>query len=314
MKTILPENGNPEPQPSVITELHFSSKDEFRQSCCAAFQDLVHLLSSYAISADQNIIESTHQIRKKLKFFRAFTKLLKPGACSVESKRVNSFLRNHGKVFSDLRDSHVRSLLLTGEFHPHLKPQSESLSEYLEKMTRSESEILEEKLLSDRQFRNFSASISSEPFLKPYFCQIDEDGHFLTESYLKSYETSGTAFEQSRQSNIPEELHEWRKRLKDVQYQLELIQSRLTEDSLRFYEQVSSLCTVLGDINDLSMLIDWLDKQDPSKLPEEDHGIYLNRIRRQSDLLVAAAFDQGKDLYSLPVSEFERIITAAVAQ
>lgn len=300
--------------PAAIGQLWFSNSADFQKSTESIFNELTGLLHYYGVSAKRNVVESTHQIRKKLKFFRAFAKLLRDDSDPLPAREVNRFLRDSGRTFSDLRDSHVRSLLLTSELHKEFQPDPKEFSQFLNEKAHEEKDILEKALLETGQFTLFADRIGGEPTLQSYFTKTSRDYKPVLKGYLKSFTNSATAFEKSRSSVNPEDLHEWRKRLKDVQYQTELIPFNQSEPFLRFYEEVSALCTTLGDINDLSMFRDWLETLHEPKVYSDALSTFSDEIHQKHENMVELVTTKGRDLYHNRENRIEKWISEAIGR
>lgn len=292
----------------IIGELQIGDERQFQQSCLLVCKNLTLFLRHYALTAHKQVVESTHQIRKKLKFFRAFTKLLKEDASKNHALYLNRSLRDEGRRFSELRDSHVRHLMVTGELYAALNPANNSYSEWLLRTLRNETERLEIRYFDEQAFQDFSVSMQSEPIFLSYFGDLTRSVSSLSPAYLKSLRRSEIAFRQALSSNLDEDLHEWRKRLKDLQYQLELILDTLSTELIPFYEEVSALSSVLGDVNDLSMFSHWLQENTPDHLSKE-HEEYCEWIQNHHDQLIERSYQEGEKLYLNGFDWFERELT-----
>lgn len=292
----------------TIGELQFDDTRQFQQSCLLVCRNLVLFLRHYALSADQQVVESTHQIRKKLKFFRAFTKLLKQDESKNHAQYLNRSLRDEGRRFSELRDSHVRHLIVTSELYSALHPATDSYWDWLLGTLESETDGLEKKHFHEQTFRDFTTSMQSEPIFLSYFGDRRRSVSSLSPAYVQSLRRSETAFRQALSSNMDEDLHEWRKRLKDLQYQLELILNTLSTELIPFYEEVSALSSVLGDVNDLSMFSHWLKKNTPDHLSKE-HEEYCELIQNHHDQLIERSYKEGEKLYMNGFDWFEKELT-----
>ncbi|MEX0945398.1 MAG: CHAD domain-containing protein [Balneolaceae bacterium] len=290
----------------IISELDLTSDYELQQSSYQVYKEIVGVIQYYADSAQDSTVESTHQIRKKLKFFRAYVKLLKPFHDPLQVQSANILLRDYGREFSKLRDAHVRALLLK-EFsmdERFLKVQ-DPIQRVLVKNEQITQDL--ESFVTDEKkcFSNLNEDLQNQEIIEHYFTlklpQPDLILKRISESYDKSYE----AFKAGISDHQPVLMHEWRKRLKDVQYQLELILHNLSGKMLHTTNNVQLLCDYLGRYNDLEMLIHWIETCNDI----ESENSLVHHLMQLKDELQSETSESGKLLYDLNPIEFENQLT-----
>lgn len=260
----------------------------------------------FADSADKNIVESTHQIRKKLKFFRAFVKLLKSLNDPKESNEVNVALRDFGKEFSLMRDARVRRLMLDELTNGAINSSFKSILFQLIDINETVINRLEQSMLREQnQFLNFKISLIQNIQINRYFVLNDPDPSavltLLSSSYMKSF----NAFNATKGNLDPNLLHEWRKRLKDVQYQFELIFGNLNPDIQMLYLKIQDLCNILGKLNDWDMMNHWISMNRDKLSPKNSHqSIFFDELTTRHETFLKNAISSGDELYTFTPVHF----------
>jgi CHAD domain-containing protein len=284
----------------MLPGFNFSDQLHFQQSITETCQYITGVLISFANTANETPVESTHQIRKKLKLFRAFTKLVK--LCSEQGtySGTNHFLRDLGREFSGLRDAHVRSFLL--QEVPH-SGNSSGFTDLLNELITFNNSIInriEKTLLSDdNRFQWFAEKLGSNTKLTGYFSNLLLSEEHILNAFTASFDKSRFAFQSGFIFPDSEMMHEWRKRMKDVQYQTELIAGELHTAEITFYPSVVMLCDYLGEMNDLHMLSSWATENQDGFQHSDDLKAWINELKYRKNVLQRQAEELGNELYQL---------------
>ena len=234
------------------------------QRCFDLHTELEDYFKQIAVHSRTDIVIATHQARKSLKSYRAFVKLLRACPEAADWKPANYLLRDLGKEFSDMRDTHVRGMLLS-ELNVNLK------SPFLQKLigkNSNETDNKEKVLLSKpNHFDKLYKKTKESAILIDLFKQSRLNKDCIVESFKVALQKSHTAFSDSRELETEEAFHEWRKRLKDVLNQLKLFRNeeKLIEDEQ--FSHINTLCEEMGMLNDMAMLKEWIEEyeSDPKK-------------------------------------------------
>ena len=291
----------------MISGLDLSDRVSLSKSCRDVFRDLTGILSVYAKNAPETAEESTHQIRKKLKAFRAFVKLLKRCHSDVNYSSVNTLLRNLGREFSELRDAHVRRFLLSEYFSGHemFKP---FVLETLNTTNEREIVLLEKRFVGDsNRFLKLTDHLKSSTLIHEFFEHLQAEPDLVKAGFAESYLKSKEAFQNGVTNQDSEQMHEWRKRLKDVQYQMELLMSGSQDLNLLNYPEVVILCEKLGALNDLHMFIEWIENESLTIITEDEINEFFTELHHRAKMLRKETVDLGSVLYESEFSFFNEI-------
>ncbi len=253
----------------------------------------------------ENPVEATHQSRKKLKLLRAFAKLIKPARNDADYKVANILLRDWGRAFSGLRDAHVRSILLNDLYiNPGFEDQNQVIGELQKRNQKVVSSLEKSTLHSFDEFALLEKNLKQNLEVRHYFSE-PADTDLVTKGFETSFLKSKKAFSCAFASVDADDVHEWRKRAKDIQYQTELLMPTTEEGTvLRFHTQISDICEHLGNANDFHMLYVWAEKNVVLN-NTEGHSALLKKIDDANKSALNIAEESGKhfyDDYAEPVS------------
>lgn len=286
-------------EPYSITGFDLSKPDRLAKSVQHVSRDLNQILIYFAGNAQINTIESTHQIRKKLKFYRAFIKLLRMYHPEEFVSQVNTMLRDYGRIFSGLRDAHVRSLMVDELNNSPENRLSNNWLQQLKDKNQLEINQIESGLFEPKnRFLLFADEMEQNELLKKYTLLKNPDPEWVFNTFRRSFEKSSSTYQQAFSLADPVFMHEWRKRLKDVQYQFELILKNLSPVSHESYYTVELLCNHLGRYNDLDMFQDWLNQPASSDIHQSTESSILDDyLTQQSRELYLEIKSLGQHLY-----------------
>lgn len=234
-------------------------------------------------------------------------KLLKGLKQPEETSAVNLILRDVGRNFSELRDAHVRQLLLFELKNHSNNAPYQSIFEQLEKLNQSAIKHTEHSMLvEEKEFLALKGLWENNDILNTYFLIHNSDPQKTVEEFSQSYLKSFSAFTVSIESLDPNLLHEWRKRLKDVQYQFELLYDNLNSDIQKHYLLVQELCNVLGELNDYDMMSRWIaDNHHELQVDENLYTLLSDELLKQQESLLNIAQSNGKKLYTCMPDQFK---------
>lgn len=239
-----------------------------KEQCKSLQKNLNRFFAEIAVLSETDIVYATHMARKTLKSYRAFVKLLKscPGVSNY--KEANYLLRDLGKEFSDMRDSHVREMLMT-ELNRSL--QSTLLKELIKK-NNIEKEVKENVLLSDpNHFEELSRTINESSVLNELLDQSEIQKSCIDDGIRAAFQKSASAYSECSNLQSEDAFHEWRKRLKDLLNQLKLFRSEEHLLSDERFTHIDELCEEMGMLNDMSMLKEWVEEVGSNR--KENSGI-----------------------------------------
>ena len=243
--------------------------------------------------------EDVHETRKNFKKIRTVLRLIKTSIGNQNFKLENSFYAGSGRVLSDLRDSTV----LISTFDKLLKKSELEMSSFDFSIFRN---FLIEK------HKNISASkskksevinsLSTDLLLarsRVFDLEITGDSFKLIKNNLRRiYEQGQQCMYAVFSEPIKANVHEWRKRVKDLWYSMRILSNIWPEIMSPLVILLGRLSDLLGDTNDLFLLKERIIANQ-SKFKDDQHTKELITFidRRIIDLLREAR-SIGRKVYS----------------
>lgn len=298
----------PELSNSYYGSVCLVNDQSINQQSKALQSNFVDFFEEIAALSKTDVVNATHQARKLLKSYRAFVKLMRACPDVSEWKAANYLLRDLGKEFSDMRDAHVREMLLT-ELNNSLQ-----LS-FLQTLVSENRDIIKAKekilLRQPNHFNKLSRHIKESNLLNNLFKKAHPQEKCVIESLRIAYHKSLSAYLESNNLKTEEAFHEWRKRLKDLLNQLKFFRP---EEDLRSDERftlIDSLCEEMGMMNDMAMLKDWIEKLESSPPLNSESAGMVSFLEKKISGFQQKLVNNGNSFYKYPdkvLHNLERLI------
>lgn len=259
--------------------------------------------------ADGELADSIHGARKDLKKVRAVLRLIRAELGDKRFRAENRRYREAGRLLSASRDAEVKleTLRALEERFGDEFPAGPSLTW---------SEQLESDL--DRVAGAVLAGAAAE--IEQAIEAIDEAGEQIdrwpleTDSWqliepglTRTYRAGRQALKRVRKDGGAENVHELRKRVKDLWYQLRLLQDAWPSVLEATAEQVHELAELLGNHHDLAVLAEDLEGRAGIVAERETFEALIGR--RQAELL-ESALGLGGRIYAEKPKHFRRRLRA----
>jgi CHAD domain-containing protein len=237
--------------------------------------------------------KGVHQARKRIKEARALLRLVRK-PLGKRYQIENQRLRDAARLLSELRDS---AALV--EAWDRLMAESKSAPGTMSDIRRR----LAERPMGVRHSANQSVGEALALLDKVEAAVLDwpleGKGFALFESSLRKTLTDGrNALTVAEAEPSADNLHEWRKRVKDQWYQSRYLSDAWPEVFMLRVEQLKRLSQLLGDDHDLSMLQDAAVSQPTLFGSDADRRAVENLISSRRSDLQQQAFELGRKLYT----------------
>lgn len=247
-----------------------------------------------------------HGARKDLKKLRAVLRLIREQLGERAYKEQNRRFRDAGRLLSETRDAEVKVETLDHleeRFGDELPAAAAPWRADLEReryaaVADPGGRVAEQVEKAAAKIAAGHAEIESWPLRKDSWKLV---GPGLSSAYRQGREAFAEVGEEPR----AERIHEWRKRAKDLWYQLRILRELWPEVLGETAEEAHDLADLLGDHHDLAVLAEDLERRDVV----EPEAIRELIGRRQEELLVAA-LELGARLYAEKPKAFDRRLAA----
>jgi len=268
-----------------------------REGLLSAFSGILLVARRHATAASVDPKRAVHDFRKSIRRARSVVALLRPALGRTAADGLAEELRQAFRDTGDLRDSDVLTATLaavSGD-DPELFVEAAEVAARLGANPKSaDSGKVVRKALPI--LRRLPAAL--EVILPREYSTPDLEGG-LTRSYRRSHR----AWIQARDSRTDADFHEWRKRAKELRYQVELLASTGSPALKAREKALGALARELGEVTDMSMLC----RQIETLAAEGGSGIasrLLERgralVRERSDALLS----RGAEFFSEPPRDF----------
>jgi CHAD domain-containing protein len=243
------------------------------------------------LSADRNSLEkAVHEARRSLKRARSLLRLVK-FAIPKTYARENRRLRDVGRSLSELRDAHALAQTLEDLERSRNGGQADEsrrafasartlLESRGERITKSMEQGGKEQSIA--QLQEALTRIARLTYAKA-------DARGIAKSIRRSVNRGTKTFAKAKDDPEPERFHEWRKRAKDLRYQISLL-SELRPDLQQYSRAAKELEQLLGEDHNLAVLKYLLNEAQMSE------GEELRPLRKKISGRQSALRDQAKEI------------------
>ena len=246
--------------------------------------------------------ETVHETRKHLKKLRAALELVAPEAGRQRYAREDKCVRQIGKIVSHLRDAHVRLQTLT-----ELRESDEQRFAQLENLLSIERE-------------SFSAAFAgwqkqAVPKLESLNNRLaqwpldDLTWKSVCAAVTMSYRRGRNALDRALKKPSAESMHAWRKEVKQLWYQLRLLQPLNRVVLEKIAADAKTLGQLLGYDHDYAFLLERFDDKQPEPELKKERADLGNLIRKRGRRLRRNATELGRRFYAEPPKAFAKRIS-----
>jgi CHAD domain-containing protein len=256
--------------------------------------------------SDLELAGAIHETRKDLKKLRSALRLVRDPLGDELYRRENIRFREAGRLLSGTRDAEVKleTLAALRDHFPGRFPHRGAGP--LTKALEGERQALSERAArEDGQGPAAPAAEQIEAGREAISdWGLDGDGFELIKGGLRrSYSRGRKGFAASADDPSPENVHEWRKRVKDLWYHLRLIRDARPGKLGKAGDRAHELSGVLGDHHDLTVLREDATARS-ALLPAQALATLEELIERRQSELVESATPLGEKLYSEKPKDF----------
>jgi CYTH domain-containing protein/CHAD domain-containing protein len=261
-------------------------------------------LEELAEARDSGLADAIHAARKDLKKLRAVLRLSRDQLGRKLFRAENGCYRDAGRLLSRSRDAEVKleTLAALRRRFGSAFPKDEA-AEWIRALERERDE-----LIGDAENRRAPIQQAIEAIeagrdrIGEWPLEQDSWG-LLGPGLIRSYRQGRRALRRTLADPAAENVHEWRKRAKDLWYQLRIVREAWPELLGSTVETAHELSDRLGDHHDLAVLSDDLGGRGI-----ERRGDFERLVARRQEELLDEALEIGRRLYAEKPNAFGRRI------
>ncbi len=274
-------------------------------------------LSRIGLEEQQETIEAltkddphkgVHQARKHLKKLRALLRLLRDKVGKNRYQAGNIFYRDIGRHLSTFRD--ITSQI---EITEQLKKNYEDLMEekgfdqMIQLLEKERQDIIQAK--GDHFFEKDIRLIRRDKRRFKQLSSSKKDRKMILHALYRVYKRGYKRYRQALNQAEAEPLHEWRKRVKYLWHQFQLIQIAWPELIEAYLEALKDLADILGDYHDLAII-----EEKSKALAPQLSTTFLRKLyqvtAKEKERLHQAALSLGKLIYAEKPDAFKKRMDA----
>jgi CHAD domain-containing protein len=284
----LSQNGKPHP-------FRLDAGERLSESIRGVLEGQVQRATSHLKGRDgESPDKAVHEARKSFKRSRATLRLARNELAPDAFARENRRYRDLGRDLSGARDADV--LLATLDDIATRAGREGAFTELRERLT-AERDARRGELLHDEAARGAAVGRLQEAETALEALAIDDDLSALIAGWRRSYRDGRRAARAAGKEHTTEQLHEWRKRVKDLWHQCQVCEPLWPTRMKTMAGQASKLSDLLGEDHDLAVLSDKAGENDDA-LTLEERRVLSREIKRRRRKLQKKADKLGDALYA----------------
>jgi CHAD domain-containing protein len=239
--------------------------------------------------------EAIHEARKALKRLRALLRVSRDSLGAERYHRENTVLRDAGRELSSARDARVllETLDSLRTEHPDAVDQ-DTWTDLREALAADAHEVAEH----NREAAARAVVALSDARTRVADWSLPEQGgpERLAPGLLRIYRRGRRAQQAAETDPSSENLHELRKRSKDLWYAAQLLRSASPKRMRKLRRRAHELADLLGDDHDLTVLLERARRL-PAAIDRPELQLLQSVIERRQQELRKRAFEHAERLY-----------------
>jgi len=251
-----------------------------------------HAIDELGGKTDSSSEEAVHEARKDMKKLRALVRLVRPELGNDVYRRENVCYRDAGKELAGVRDADVMLATLAGleSRYPDelgaktvgdLRQSVEAHKLRTAAGARAPAAAQVVEILTSARRRVGRWPLGTEGF------------EALAGGLERIYRRGRRDFRAANREPTTQNLHEWRKRVKDLWYHLSILKVAWPPVMEALADEAHALSERIGDDHDLAVLLEWAEEHAP-----DSAGALAEPVMRRRAELQGEAFEIGARLYA----------------
>jgi len=285
-------------------------RKQVRKAACRQLDKAIKALGPRSDSA-RSKDAAVHTARKRLKEVRALLRLVRDGLGKKKFKHDNKTLRDAARPLSEVRDAAALLEALKSLEERYAGTVNRNTFKSARKALRLRRTAIRRHIVRKGNTLPKAASAVKKVRARAEQWDLRRGAWQVLQSGLhRAYKQGHRAMTAACKDASDKNLHEWRKRAKDLRYQLELLEPLWPEVMKTTAAQAEALTDLLGDDHDLAVLRGLLDKELKEAMAEAAGETLKGLIDgRRTDLQHSAANLSEKLFAESPRQFVERLET-----
>lgn len=253
-------------------------------------------------AGEAEMAEAVHGVRKDMKKLRTVLRLLRFELGKKAYRRQNARFRDAARALSEARDAEVKLATLEA-LAGHEELPAAALAAWRKILDRDR-EAAANLVAHDEATAAEARSLIEAGLEEIHGWNLEGDSWKLVEpAVIRTYRRGRRAMKETEARRDEDGFHEWRKRAKDLWYELRLLSCAWPGPLEATAAEAHRLTDLLGDHHDLAVLREDLRERN---LGEAETVALEAAIARRQEDLAAEAFSLGRRLYAERPQQFNR--------
>lgn len=253
--------------------------------------------------------ETIHETRKRFKRLRACARLTRDAIGEEIYERENAAFRTAGQRISGPRDAQVLLETLDALLDRFAEELPVGVAADLCTRLKQEQDAATASLRDGDGVIAATIVTVDHALSRTTTWTFERDGFdALSPGLHRIYRRGRKAMKAARKDPSAENLHEWRKRVKDLWHATEIVCDARPKRLERFAKRTHKLSGVLGDHHDLHVLREYVETHPQCFDDEGSRQALLTVLDRRSQRLCEKALARGRKLYKAKPKRFVRDI------
>jgi len=281
---------------------------EVRRVAAKRLDDAIGYLDSVlgAGGSDVDLEMVVHEVRKRCKASRGLARLVKP-ALGDDFGTFDRTVRDAADQLSTLRDAHavlatLDALLATSPHDAVLQAMCERQAATSSDASRAGTSDSDDRIATARALLADARAMSQQ-------WKIPRGFYTPEAGILAAYRQGRSALRRVRSDPTDRRLHEWRKSVKYLWYQIQLVHDAAPSVLDPLVDRLDHLAEALGDDHDLTVLVEVLDAHDDRDAPPGQVEHVRELARQRQEALRERALRSGATIYAEPDHAFAHRIS-----
>lgn len=247
----------------------------------------------------ETFAESVHEARKDLKKLRSVLRLVREEIGEETYRRENERYRDAGRMLSGPRDAEVKLETIDAlrELEPQM-PTKATLATYIRSLEADRDELAGDDDARDRVGERARAAIEEGREAVEGWALSADGWGLVAPGLARGYRRGRRRLRDTRSDPSAENVHEWRKRVKDLWYHLRVLTPAWPAVLGEAADQAHLLTELLGDHHDLAVLAEDARGRRDRFDDDADLDALLRAIERRQGTLIEAALTLGERVYA----------------
>lgn len=252
----------------------------------------------------EDVNTAVHDARRLLKTLRALLRMIRPGIGEACYQRENSCLREAARLLAPLRDAWVRLALTETLQRESCEPAVHRALGFASQFLRQEYEETRLDHPPEQIFLQVRQLLESTRKRLPDWPWPEDSADDWSRGCQTTFEKGRSRFQNLLGHPSTFNVHELRKRCKDLRYQLEFLALLKQNSSRPRIRLLHKLTDVLGEHHDLAILRETLVNLDCEKRTGRELAALEESLEGQQRNLFRAGIELGNRIFASPSDAF----------